>query len=181
MNLVLGDAEEFRTIKGKKGGADRDEKRPLGLIILRGENIVALSVEGPPPQQDKRGAPISGPGPGVGRAAGRGVPTAPISGAPIGLSGPAPGVGGPSSQSMAPMGRGQIQGMPQNYGAPPGVPPMGRGGPPGMPPQGFGMPPGMPPPGMPPPGMPPGFRPPPGMPGQRPPMMPPGMPPSGPR
>eukprot|EP00039_Didymoeca_costata_P018350 m.333111 g.333111 ORF g.333111 m.333111 type:complete len:222 (+) comp17071_c0_seq1:132-797(+) len=184
MNLVLGEAEEFRTIKGKKGGSDRDEKRPLGFIILRGESIVALSVEGPPPVQDKRGAPVSGPGPGIGRAAGRGVPTAPLSAPPIGLSGPMPGVGGPAPHSMNP-GRGQMTGMPESYGM--GMPPRG---PPGMPPPGMGMmppgfppgmmPPGMPPmsrPGMPPPGMPPPGARPPGMPG----MMPPGMPPGGPR
>jgi len=152
MNLVLGDAEEFRTIKAKKGGSEREEKRALGLIILRGEGVVALSVEGPPPQQDKRAAPASGPGPGVGRAAGRGITSAPLSAAPTGLSGPAPGVGGPSAQMMAPMGRGGAPpGM--QVGAPPGFrapPMMGRGGPPPMgfqggPPPGFG---GGPPPGF---------------------------------
>ena len=135
MNLVLGDSEEFRTIKAKKGGSEREEKRALGLIILRGENVVALSVEGPPPQQDKRAAPASGPGPGVGRAAGRGITSAPLSAAPTGLSGPAPGVGGPSAQMMAPgMGRGgPPPGGMQGGGAPPGFrapPMMGRGGPP---------------------------------------------------
>jgi len=187
MNLVLGDAEEFRTIRAKKGGAEREEKRPLGLIILRGENVVALSVAGPPPQQDKRGAAVGGPGPGMGRAAGRGVPTASLNSAPAGLSGPAPGVGGPSSDMMAPMGRGQISSGPQMSG--------GRGGPPpGMPPPGLMQPPpgmrgpppgmGMPPPGMGrgmPPGMPPGMMPPPGFGRGGPPpgMPPPGMPPPG--
>jgi len=95
-------------LRAKKGGAEREEKSPLGLIILRGENVVALSVAGPPPQQDKRGAAVGGPGPGMGRAAGRGVPTASLNSAPAGLSGPAPGVGGPSSDMMAPMGRGQV-------------------------------------------------------------------------
>lgn len=169
MNLVLGDAEEFRTLKAKKGVAEREEKRPLGLIILRGENVVALSVEGPPPNEDKRTKVAAAAGPGVGRAAGRGVTPAAMSAAPAGLSGPARGLGGPSSDMMAPgggppAGRG---GPPPGFGGPP--PGMGRGGaPPGMPP-GFGGPPpgfsGGPPPGMmgrggPPPGYggpPPGF------------------------
>lgn len=82
MNLVLADTEEFRKLKRRKGasskqdndddedGGDDDEsstapmpsaeqKRTLGLIILRGETIVSLSVEGPPPAD--KGAGIGGP------------------------------------------------------------------------------------------------------------------------
>lgn len=89
MNLVLADTEEFRKLKRRKGGAasaakskagndggeddeeeDDDEsstapmpsaeqKRALGLIILRGETIVSLSVEGPPPAD--KGVGVGGP------------------------------------------------------------------------------------------------------------------------
>ncbi|KAI5290662.1 hypothetical protein KEM54_000857 [Ascosphaera aggregata] len=171
MNLVLADTEEFRRVKRKKNPkttgsrVESEEKRTLGLAIVRGANVVSCSVEGPPPADPSSRlgtgtSGLSGPipatlaaGPGISRPAGRGLP--------VGLGGPAAGVGAPPPQ-----------GFPGFPGAPapagfPGAPPPGfpgRGAP-GIPPPfvppGFSGPnvPGVPPPGFTPP---PGFQPPPG-------------------
>lgn len=132
MNVVLGDAEEFRQLPPKKGvpDVDREVRRTLGLIILRGDEVVGMVVEGPPPKDEARMMKAAGvvPGPGVGRAAGRGMgmppPGMPPVGAAPGLAGPAPGFGAPAPGAMRP-------GMPM--GGMPGGMPMG-GMPGGMPP-----------------------------------------------
>ncbi|KAK2797093.1 hypothetical protein FQN50_009324 [Emmonsiellopsis sp. PD_5] len=170
MNLVLADTEEFRRVKRKPtkntqapGSStptlvETEEKRTLGLTIVRGTHVVSCSVDGPPPADPsaRLGTTVTGvsgaapatlaAGPGISRPAGRGLP--------VGLGGPAAGVGGPPPP-------GGFGGFPPGGfpgGPPPGFP--GRGGPPGGPP-GFGPPPGFGGPGV--PGGPPaGFQPPPG-------------------
>jgi small nuclear ribonucleoprotein B and B' len=108
MNIVLGDTEEFRRIKSKKGQGlveDKEEKRSLGLLVVRGDSVVSMTIEGPPPPEgDERATPG---GPGVGKAAGRGMPTAPLAGAPLGLAGPVRGIGGPAASLMQPPMQGE--------------------------------------------------------------------------
>ncbi|KAH7417096.1 small nuclear ribonucleoprotein [Cadophora sp. MPI-SDFR-AT-0126] len=162
MNLVLADTEEFRRVKrkanksaapGASGSSatmvENEEKRTLGLTIVRGAHIISLSVESPPPADPSARLGASAPG-GISTTlvAGAGIARPAGRGAPVGLAGPAAGVGGPPS------------GFPGGF---PGAPPFGRGAPPP------GFPGGFPPPGGPggfgqgpPPGFPPGgFAPPP--------------------
>jgi len=139
MNLVMADTEEFRRVKRKPaksqvpGSAEpqfveAEEKRTLGLTIIRGAHVVATTVEGPPPADPSArlgtqggagavGAPSAmSAGPGISRPAGRGMGAS--------LQGPAAGVGGPG---------------PAGFGGP-GFPPQGfpPGGPPGFPGRGGG-------------------------------------------
>lgn len=160
MNIVLADTEEFRKVKRKAaktappapGSAaaaqamvESEEKRTLGLTIIRGTNIVSCSVESPPPADPatRLGTTAAGvpatlqAGTGISRPAGRGLP--------IGLGGPVAGIG------SAPTGFG---------GFPAGPPGFGRGGPPVPPAFGQGVPPFQPPQNF--QGPPPGFQPPPG-------------------
>ncbi|KAH8584786.1 LSM domain-containing [Cryptosporidium sp. chipmunk genotype I] len=52
MNLVLSDCQEYRQIK--KGEESKELKRSLGLIMLRGENIVTFVAEAPPKNQSAK-------------------------------------------------------------------------------------------------------------------------------
>ncbi|KAF9730557.1 small nuclear ribonucleoprotein [Paraphaeosphaeria minitans] len=164
MNLVLADTEEFRRTRRKGKAApgaaqqvtETEERRAIGLTIIRGAQVISVAVDGPPPADPatRLGAATGGQstaaalasGPGIARPAGRGLP--------VGLTGPAPGVGGPGPGFGPPGG---FPGGPGGFG-PPGF---GRGGPPppgfppGGPPAGFG---GPPPFGGAPPGFPPGGR-----------------------
>lgn len=123
MNLVLADTEEFRRVKKKSKAAsvapgasvpaplvEAEEKRTLGLTIVRGAHIITLSVESEPPADPSTRLGTSAPGgaaavmaagPGIARPAGRGLP--------IGLTGPAAGIGGappPSGGFPGGFGRG---------------------------------------------------------------------------
>lgn len=113
LNLVLSEAEEFRTLKSKGGTAlleERTEKRSLGLVLIRGENVISLAVEGPPPPSASGKLAPGGPGRALG--AGRGTMGAPPPGAPgappVGLgAAPVHGIGGQLPPPPPPgMGRG---------------------------------------------------------------------------
>ncbi len=67
MNLVIVDCEEFRRVRSKKKSESgeplppQEMKRTLGLVIIRGEVVVRISVEGPPPvpDEDKAASTVS--------------------------------------------------------------------------------------------------------------------------
>ncbi|KAJ8069631.1 hypothetical protein OCU04_000067 [Sclerotinia nivalis] len=142
MNLVLADTEEFRRVKRKAPKAttapgassaapplvETEEKRTLGLTIIRGTHVISLSVESPPPADPSARLGASVPGgavPSAAMAAGTGI-ARPAAGRG-GLAGPAAGIGGfPGMPTPPPFGR--------------GAPPPGFGG--GFPPPGFPGPPG---------------------------------------
>nr|GAT55105.1 predicted protein [Mycena chlorophos] len=99
MNLVLADCEEFRRIRPKKkpgeeAAPEQEIKRMLGLVILRGETVVSMSVEGPPPVVDEDKKNTLPAGPGRGMPAGRGMGMLPpMAGRPPFMpSGPPPGM-----------------------------------------------------------------------------------------
>ena len=126
MNLVLADCEEFRTTKKAS-----QQKRALGLVLLRGECVISIAVEAPPPPKAKPKPKL----PKSQQPLGTGIPA--------GRGGPPPGLGRGGAATM--------YGQPQMYRGPPPVNvPMGRGAAPppgwmgrgygGFPGRGFGIP-----------------------------------------
>jgi small nuclear ribonucleoprotein B and B' len=100
MNIVLGDTEEFRKIRTKKGSGlseEREERRALGLIILRGDSVVSMTIEGPPPPDLDMKMTPGGPGI-VKAAAARGVPMNPLAAMPMGMAPPNMGMLQPPMQ-----------------------------------------------------------------------------------
>merc|ERR1712224_420073 len=73
LNIVLGDCEECLKFPKKKV-KKFEISRILGLTLLRGETLVSILVEGPPPSETIRTKLQTAPvGPGIGRAMGRGI------------------------------------------------------------------------------------------------------------
>ena len=66
MNLVLSDTEEYKRVKSKKTGVpDKEHRRALGLVLLRGESIIHMSAEAPPSTGSKKVAEKAKPGTGT--------------------------------------------------------------------------------------------------------------------
>lgn len=108
MNVVLADTEEFRRIKSKSkimidsnkwvsifvSDDDKEIKRSIGFVLIRGETIISLTAEAPPAPEPKRpdvmmmtgrGAPMPPPRPGM-------MPMMMTTGAQMGLEGPVRGI-----------------------------------------------------------------------------------------
>lgn len=182
MNIVLVDTEEFRRVKRRQVKTDApgaaptiqvvktEEKRTLGLVIIRGSQLVSVSAESPPPADPSArlgrsaacGIPSTlGAGPGVAKPAGRGAPPTSLAGPAAGVGSGAPSALPPGHPGLMPFGRGgPPPGYPPHLWPPAGFPPTFTG------PSSFGAPPMGAPPGAPgapgaPPGGAPGFNPPP--------------------
>jgi small nuclear ribonucleoprotein B and B' len=136
LNLVLSEAEEFRATKSKRSKSssvveEKTEKRHLGLVLIRGENVESLAVQGPPPNTG--GLKSTPGGPGQVRGAGRGIVPSSMGGqGHQGQHGQAHGQQGPGQHAPAGLGGAPTYGMGGGFAPPP--PPPGAG----MPPPGMG-------------------------------------------
>ncbi|KAM3138168.1 hypothetical protein pb186bvf_009841 [Paramecium bursaria] len=100
LNVILSECEEYRI--RKQGIHEIETKRTLGMIIVRGDNIISLSAEAPPHQPAKK--QDLQPGPGKAQPITR-QGQAPITGTPnLGLMQQPRGMGIPGQQTMLPTG-----------------------------------------------------------------------------
>ncbi|OEU22140.1 Sm-like ribonucleo protein, partial [Fragilariopsis cylindrus CCMP1102] len=109
LNLVLSEAEEFRVLRKSRAALleERTERRSLGLVLIRGENVVSLAVEGPPPPSGKSAAGIAVAGRGRGNTSVSSGGPPPPGGVPMGLgAAPMHGVGAPGMPPPPPPGAG---------------------------------------------------------------------------
>ncbi|CAD7943854.1 unnamed protein product [Amoebophrya sp. A25] len=107
--LAFDKYEEFRKLKAKGSSTEeREVKRVIGLIILRGDCVQSMTAEAPPAYAAK--TQMQG-GPGKAAPAGRGAGSA-VQQRGAGLTGPVRGVGGPAAAQMAPRGANRPPGMP---------------------------------------------------------------------
>ena len=122
MNLVLADAEEFRRLKKKKSDNNDDNeslngedvRRVLGFVLLRGEEVVSLAIEGPPVRV-KKIKPLQAAADG----GGGGIPLGAGVARPAGRGAPMPGMMMPSSGAAAAVGQPLAGGPPPGMMMPP--------------------------------------------------------------
>ena len=124
MNIILADCEDPGPAKpkyyNKKVQVD-EKKRILSLVLLRGDNVISISVEGPP-QQREYGVQTPRAGTGQHYGVSRGVPPVGVGSIPhnqlmpVGSQGPVRGVRGSGTG-----------GVMQQCGAPGGKPPRSSG------------------------------------------------------
>ena len=126
MNLVLADAEEFRRLRKKKKTSDtnddneslnngEDVRRVLGFVLLRGEEVVSLAVEGPPVRV-KKIKPLQA---ALADGGGGGIPLGAGVARPAGRGAPMPGMMMPSSGAAAAVGQPLAGGPPPGMMMPP--------------------------------------------------------------
>merc|ERR1712187_628291 len=103
INIVLGDCEEFRKFYTNKGINNREERRVLGLAIIRGNEVMSLTIEGPPPADTVRSKTQSAfIGSNTELTTNIGIAAPSTSSVSIGLRGLVKGLGGPAPEIMQP-------------------------------------------------------------------------------